>query len=67
MGNELRRRSVLVAPRLVSPDGDRQMRTIGCGRFALVMGAGLVDIPAKPYRMREATYSARISRILGVQ
>jgi hypothetical protein len=41
--------------------------TIGCGRFAFVIGAGLVDIPAKPYRMREATYTARSGRILAVR
>lgn len=66
-GSELRWRSVFVAPRLVSPTGGRRARTVGCGGIAFVMGAGVVDIPAKPYRMHEATYSARVGRILGMR
>src|SRR5262245_10691230 len=64
-GNELAHRSVLVAPRLVTRNGgERTRRTIGLGGFAFVAGAGCVDLPPKPWKMRWATYQKRVNRIL---
>ncbi len=64
-GHELERRRVMVAPRLVGGNGERSRRTIGVGPFAFVWGAGVVDVPPKPWKMRWATYQKHVIRILG--
>src|SRR5262245_60770740 len=64
-GYELANRSVMVGPGISRRNGEHSRRTIGVGGFAFVMGAGYVDLPPKPWKMRWATYQRRVNRILG--